>query len=317
MSKPNYVDCALLYARPFKPVPITRLCDELNARIAPTGLKFAVTYKADDDSSGIFACQRLLLKINQTQAPLKPGPFADCLESPFTKVICPQAAAFVGAHRANIFASLETLAPFEDLPEHLKDFVYSHIPRPNLAPDGFLVKLSLMRQITALLIAHNRPLALHWCQSNQMMTPDYFEALPRHLPAMLYIHPRLYKDSSNTARPSIGFVTYGAAHLIGWELDFEATPVPFAWSYERAVHLVEVVRERHSMFETGFRFSPSPGVIIRLTRQPSPEAHMADCVVLTLEQAPEFGIGKPARATPATSKPASKGMFSRLRNMLG
>jgi|GEM_PF-2995050 len=304
--KPNKIESALLY-QDFATVAPQGLLRHLNASLADTGLSFEPVESSPDDSYSIFTGDGLHVMLSQTRSPLPLDGFASALASPYTHVVFPNAEEIVALHACRMYVTVGSGLPMPDLP-NIRELM--EMPEADQSQAEFESKLTVCRLLTDALINHNRPMAVHWCQSNQILKPDQFARLAKApFPVPLFVHPSLFSSQAvvNGTRV-VGLRTYGAAHLIGREIVFHEAPVPFAWMYERACNFIEMARASGTIIPHGDSFGASPAEVIRV-RHGAPSERDPDGVIeLTLERCDEHGfiVDQPVEIEPAQTQDAGE-----------
>ena len=110
-------------------------------------------------------------------------------------------------------------------------------------------------------------------------------------PVPLFVHPGLF-SSRNTINgvPVLGLRTFGASHLIGYEIIFIEAPVPLGWLFERACNFVSIVRDRGSLIPHSETFGVDNSEVIRVRHRPASDDRPAGEIELTLERSSEFEL---------------------------
>lgn len=151
-------------------------------------------------------------------------PFEGALASPVTGLFAPSIRDALARARSHVLLEVAHLAA-------------DSAPDPAAAPDPLaqftrrLETLALMTRITA---DQASPSAIHWTQSDQLLTPARFEACATAgLPGPLHVHPHLFGSAQPGERePHVGVRSFGAAHWLGREIVVEPSALPWQAAYE-------------------------------------------------------------------------------------
>lgn len=231
--RPSKVDVALLY-QDYEPFSYANLARRLQTIV---GDGYTVGLGSHQDGSfGILHIGGIVFKISQNDGPLSPDGFAGALGSPFTKMNCPDAQALVLAHRKNIFI---TVGNDNILTEGLMDSAIvaglgsvlgDDILSPKTPNKSEFSNWLFMAQIVSSHISKMiKPDLIHWCQSDQLLTPDQFDLVNDPRAMNVQIHPSLFSSGNDSAgNQKIGFHAFGSEHITGHHVIVEETPLLFA-----------------------------------------------------------------------------------------
>lgn len=291
-SPPESIQTALLY-RSCKPADPGDFLKQINKEIEPAGLQLEDTVYGHGQNF-FFTGRGLYIQVEQSQNPLPAGGFHQTLSSPFTRISFPEAGEAVRSHASHILINIGKGIPMPAI-------TGINLPDAALSGGEFSAALALARAATNFFLHRGETIAVHWGQSNILLSPRAYGALAQQpAPMPLFIHPSLFSSRAVVrGRQVIGFRTFGAAHFLGKEIVFNEAPVPLDWMLSRVYSFVETMRERGELPPAGDSFGLSADEIIRISyNSPSPE-DPEEFIGLSLERCPEFGIGDMAQSREA------------------
>lgn len=276
--RPDKVDVALLYQdyEPFKYVNLVERLSLIFGDNAPVGLG-----QHEDGSWGVVTIGGIVLKISQNPVPLGPEGFASALASPFTQNNRPDAQALVQSHRKTIFVTVGS----SDI---LTDFVgQSDVAKritEILGEETFAVKTPsketfsdwmFVAQLVASHIAKmTNPILIHWCQSDQLLTPDQLDMTADPRAMNVQIHPSLFSSGNDEqGRQKIGFHAYGSEHITGYHMIFEETHLRFERVREVAHDFIYGLSKSSDVPTSGEIVRMKSGAALRLHLKEAGDAH--------------------------------------------
>lgn len=305
-TRPSKIESALLY-QDFATVAPVGILKHLNSGLEAAKIAFDPVEISPDDTFALFAGNGFHVMISQTRSPLDIEGFGTTLTSPYTQMTFPGADEAVHRHRSRIFITVGSGLPKPDRPKRDQD---SPPPEPGESQGDFERKLMICRLLTNTMVLHNKPIAIHWCQSDQLMKPEMYEHFANEaFPTPLFVHPAMFSSREViNGTEVIGLRTYGAAHLIGREIVFNEAPVPFEWLYTRACNFVDMARQSGSVIPHGESFGASDEEIIRVRHRPKSEKDPNGAIELTLERCDEhnFVLEQPTDVEPAQTEDAGE-----------
>lgn len=297
---PDKVQVALLY-QTCKPADPGEFIKQINKVIEFTGVRFEDTLYGHGRNF-FFTGGGLYIQVEQSDNALSAGGFQQTLSSPFTRISYPEADQAVRTHASHILLSIGKGIPMPSI-------TGISLPQATLSEKEFSIVLTLAQVATNFFFHRAEPMAVHWGQSNILMSGKAYGSLAQQPdPMPLYIHPSLFSSRAVIkGKQVIGFRTFGAAHFLGREIVFNEAPVPLDWMLSRVYNFIATMRERGELPPAGDSFGTSASEIIRISyNTPSPE-DPEEFIGFTLERCPEFGIGElkeGVEASPPPSKPA-------------
>lgn len=218
--RPTQIDAALLCTdfRPFAYAPLVKKLERLFAGKLPVRAGMH-----QDGVGGVIVIGPHHVLVSQNPVPLRPAGFQMALDSPILKKWHPDAARLVAQHRANVFVTLggKDILFQPDLraaltPE-MSALVESVLPAgqsPDIAT--FAQRVHVARLVTEVIADMIHPDLIHWCQSNQIFTPETFAYGLDTRGMTVQVHPYLFSDGRDAqGRQLLGFHAFGAEHLTG------------------------------------------------------------------------------------------------------
>lgn len=258
LNVPDAVECALLFDRPF-----TGVGPDVIARIL--SLKFAgqtgpFRHTGSFGPTNVLACDKeILVFVSDNDAPLDPRGFREALSSIYNLSIFPGVDGRVADHTGTIFITVCNQPPMPAEARRL-----ASIKDPPSTPAMVELKIRICHFLAAYISRQSRPTAIHWCQSNQIVYPGFFEELAEApFPNQLHVHPRLFRESDENGRELVGFLTLGAKYVIGREIVFKPSAAEFAWKYERAMQFLKMAQlNGHRVIPDGESFGATADEVI-------------------------------------------------------
>ena len=158
--------------------------------------------------------------------------------------------------------------------------------------DQFDFALQLVKMLGIIYLSRSRPLAVHWLQSDKLITArDFAEIGLEKNNTGLLVHPCVsgcgVREEDGTQFNTLR--TIGAATLIGREIVFQETPVEAEQLAKRAVQFIHKVRETGLMIPDGDTFGNDESESIRV-RYKDDELCPSGIFELTYELSKQHGI---------------------------
>jgi hypothetical protein len=294
------IDCALLFDRFYPPVDEGTVLAILNDTFPDAGFR-TVLQGPKGNLCLRSADGQIFVLLSQNRKPLPMDGFRQALLSPYQQILCPRIDEAVAEHTSNLWITVTHKPPLGDLINP----AFKVTPQPAPLVER---KIIICQRLAAHLAAPLGATAVHWCQSNLILTPKQFSAAAgaSQFPTPLHIHPQLFSNSENSGgRRSMGFVTLGARHVIGREIVFNECPADLHWMHLMAVMYVWMARnDGYRLIPDGDTFGTSPDEVIRVRHRP-PEGDDVPLIELTVEKSLEQGIGPEPPPSPAEPSPAN------------
>ena len=266
MHNPNKIQAALLLDARFDGLDM--VAREF-ARVAE--MKFGVPSSVSEQNAGQFlrlqaGDQGPALTFEYVNAPPQMALFTDALASPVTTLLSPDMQARVSRAAFHIVleASLSELPELDAHPALASAVDELGTNQPSQGHEAFNRRLETLALMARIASDHAQVAAIHWTQSNQLFTPDSFEALAQSgFPGPIAIHPLLFGELGDSAAPanppSIGFRTFGARHWLGREIVVPPTALPWDAAYDAALAFIAYAAlPGGATIPDGDTFSPPP-----------------------------------------------------------
>ena len=287
-SAPTKIESVLLYQE-HKTIEPQKILQHLNVCLENTDLNFDIVQAGSQGEFILMMSGDLHVLVSQTPNPLDMDGFNQTLISPYTQMTLKNADEIVYRHRSHVFITVGNGVPMPDNPE-IQELLQKVEHQQSLGQ--YELKLTICKLITSFFARNQLPTAVHWLQSDLLLPSENFLLLASDpFPVPLYVHPDLF-SSHNTINgvPVLGLRTFGASHLIGYEIIFIEAPVPLGWLFERACNFVSIVRDRGSLIPHGETFGADNSEIIRVRHRPASDDRPAGEIELTLERSSEFEL---------------------------
>ena len=285
---PTKVESVLLY-QDYENIEPQIILQHLNNCLENTDLNFNIIQSGLQGEFVLMMSGDLHVLVSQSPGPLGIESFCQTLASPYTQMTFSNADEIVYRHQSHVFITVGNGVPMTDNIEtqnFLQKVGHRH------SQGKFEMKLKICKFMTDFFARDKFPVAVHWLQSGTLMSAENFHLLVSDaFPIPLFVHPDLF-SSRNVINgiPVLGLRTFGASHLIGYEIIFIETPVPLGWLFERTCNFVSEVRDRNSLIPDGETFGVENNEIIRVRHRPASEEKLTGEIELTLESSDEFEL---------------------------
>jgi len=294
------IDCALLFDQFYPPVEESTLLAILNGTFPEAGFRVEAP---KGDICLRSADGRIFIQFSQKRIPLPFDRFRQALLSPYQQILCPRIDEAVAEHTSHLFITVTHRRPLGDAVNP----AFKVTPQPAPLVER---KIMICQRLAAQLAAPLGATAIHWCQSNFILTPKQFIAAAggSQFSTAFHLHPQLFSNAEITdGQRSVGFVTLGARHIIGHEILFNECPADLNWMHLIAVMFVRMARnDGYRLIPDGDSFGSSADEVIRVRHRPADEDGVP-MIELTVEKSLQQGIGidPPTPPAPAPPKPAA------------
>ena len=231
------------------------------------------------------------IQIDQSDNPISHAGFAEALGSQVTALFNPEVAAAIKRHRKHTFVTITNGVPMPDMSYLRKkannsamNDVLNGLQRP-FKPDHYEFAIKLLKVIGGLYCKDGSATAVHWCQSNQLLSRQRFmSVVTDDQDLTLRVHPvRFGSGKSVNGSNCIGLRTFGAKTLIGREILFDESPINFIMLYQRALQFIAMAQASGSVIPHNDSFGIDNTEIIRV-RHLADEYDPAGIFKLTLER---------------------------------
>ena len=285
---PTKIESVLLYQEHENIDPL-KILQHLNGCLENTDLNFDIIQAGANGEFVLMMSGDLHVLVSQTPNPLDMESFKQTLASPYTQMTLKNADEIVYRHRSHVLIAVGNGMP---MPNNLESRDLLQKVEHQQSPGQFELKLTLCKLMTSFFARNKLPTAVHWLQSDMFLPSENFLLLASDpFPVPLFVHPGLF-SSRNTINgvPVLGLRTFGASHLIGYEIIFIEAPVPLGWLFERACNFVSIARDRGSLIPHGESFGADNNEVIRVRHRPASDDRPAGEIELTLERSSEFEL---------------------------
>lgn len=259
---PSKVEAVLLFDEyaEFGPRQLLALVNEISE---PFGHVFKRTQHENSPGYLNYFSNGISIEVTHSDGPLAPEGFAAVLESGFTNMVFPDAADEVATHKNYVFIAVTHCGVSPNDPDgNLPPLE----PKEDMDSDQFDFAIQLLKNLTLVYASLSKPNAIHWLQSNKLLTLKQFAALaldPKDI--SLLIHPSLFSSGAGENDIQlVGLRTYGAACLIGKEIIFEEVPVAAEILFDRVLQFISRANETGWMIPDGDTFGLDENEAIRV-----------------------------------------------------
>jgi hypothetical protein len=253
-----HVECALLHDS-FAPIDGQELFNLVQALAAKFGYgaQCQLIVSSTHKDIHVFVGDHRIL-ISQNERPLAPDGFQTALSTPFTSMVFPNARDVVMRHAANTFITVgKGPAPIpDDLMRADATGTIAKISAFTTSQEA-LRAINLCQSLTAYVAGRHAASAVHWCVSDNLVPPAFFEkAVQSGDVTLLNIRPFL-TSSSGRLGPGlpIGVTANGSQWLLGKVVMVEEATVPLEWVLTMLYGFVHVCLQRGALLEHNHSFS--------------------------------------------------------------
>lgn len=292
------IDCVLLFDHFHPPVDVESVLAFLAATFRDAAFALAAG-EPEETSFLLNSDASMFVHVAQNRRPLPPENLRQALHSPYQQIMCPRIDEAVAEHTLHLIITVSHKPP-------IPGFINPGFKVSNQSAQLVAQKISICQHLANHLAATLGATAVHWCQSNLILSPDQFStavADPRY-PSPLHIHPQLFSSGESAdGEGSIAFRTMGARHVIGREILFSECPADVRWMQDRAMLFLEKARRDDGLLiPDGESFGVSADEVIRVRHRP-PVGDDVPLIELTVEKSLEQGIGLATPSMPAALPP--------------
>ena len=262
MQYPNENQAALLFPGTMRDLEtvVRSVLRILEAR----GAKFNVPEANPHKFYRLFGGDEMMITLEYLEQPANLAVFEQPLGSPVTKFVTPDISQRLATHRSHVLINVShgVLGGLDAGAEFAELFKDIGIPREGATLPQFLRRLETCALLARIVADHATPSAIHWTQSNQLMSHEAFEALAQlPAPSPLHIHPWLFGGGdSPDGKPMASITTFGARHFIGREIEIEPSVLPWAANYDTILAFLSVATHQNGyVIPDGDTFGPEDG----------------------------------------------------------
>lgn len=245
MLYPNRLQAALLFERRE---------DRLDAVVRDftriEGMRTGATFHLSECNPGHFyrlfnATEELMLTFERIDRPADQDAFHAALGSAYTGFVTPDIRERLARTDSHILLEVShgVLAGVEEDPKLAGLFTAIGHKRAGASQAEFERRLRVLTLMTRIVIDHAMPLAVHWTQSDTLLSGDLFDRIAAgdETPGPLHIHPMLFGPRPAPGDDAlIGFRTFGVRHWLGREVIVQPSVLPWAANLETVFAFLRV-----------------------------------------------------------------------------
>lgn len=241
------VETALLYVDHPEP-DFANLCDTLNERMKPFDICFEAA-QTKRKGNAVFTATGLQLEISANSRPLPADQFDHALDSPLSAPFQGTLSDMLFRHKTHVLVTV--------LQTNLRDIHKT---------DGMITALRAAHAASACVAEWHAPAAVHWRQSNQLITGAQYHHLNADpTPWALFAHARIFTQThSPDGTRLVGLRLTEAEALIGRPILFLANERPLEHSYASALSFLRNAVENGEPLPDGHSFGPADGDVTRV-----------------------------------------------------
>ena len=246
MHLPYEITTTLLLPRPAQ-IDVDQLRIALGRRL---GAQFPQFEETTHRLEPLLTASNLHLFLQARDLPVPEGRLTEALSSRLPDILLDDPATPAASHRAAVTVT----AGFGPEPRAKGDAPVKSLPQQafdQLLILGHVAATHLARQV--------HPLAIHWGQSEQILSPARFDAMADILfPLPLFLHPHPTREEHDGI-DWLALEVRGASHLIGAPLRTAPAPVSFHWMMARVYAFVSHLRATGQKAAAGMAFATAEG----------------------------------------------------------
>ena len=261
MQYPNEIQAALLFDRRVDCLEAI-VKDFVRVEAARTGASFNIPEAKPGAYYRLYgAADELMITLEYLDHPADPAAFQQTLASVVTGIMCPDIRERLMKSRSHILVNVSQGVMSGVLQDAKIAAFLSQIDYrvAGASLPEFVRRLDVCALISRIVGDHVPAQAVHWCQSNQLLPGDKFEAAAAlAAPSPLHIHPYLFGNANGRdGEARVGIRTFGARHFIGRELLVEPSILPWAANYETMLAFLRVATTQNGyIIPDGDTFGP-------------------------------------------------------------
>ncbi len=226
MLYPNHLTCVLLFDR-----RLSGLGDVVRDFVRIASMRSDAAFQVTDTDDDRFyrladPADSLSVRADYIDRPANAQVLQSALASAYTAIVTPDIRNRVVACESHVMFSVGHDPAGED-PDP---------PAPVATQTLFEQRLANLALISRIMIDHAMPVAVHWGQSDTLISGAVFDdwAARGEMPGVLHIHPHLFgPDAEPGAQSLAGFRTQGAANWLGREVIVQPNVLP--WTANLAI----------------------------------------------------------------------------------
>lgn len=245
MLYPNRLQAALLFDR-----SLDELESIMRDFVRIEGMKTGASFNLPEENPGRFyrlfnGAEELMMTFEYLDVPAVTHAFRGALSSPYTGLLTPDIRDRIERTRSHILLEVShgVLGGVEEDPKFAALFQAIGRPGSGASQAQFERRLGVLALMTRIATDHAMPLAVHWTQSDQLLSGELFDTLAAggDAPGPLHIHPFLFGPAPAPGEAAkAGIRTFGARHWIGREIIIRPSVLPWAANYETILSFLRI-----------------------------------------------------------------------------
>ncbi|SDI94427.1 hypothetical protein [Aliiruegeria lutimaris] len=250
MPLPTEISTTLLLPRPAR-FDMGKVHAALEARMSANCPPFE---RLDWHQTQLLSSSNLHLQLRTRDLPISDGQFDSALSSELAGMMHDDLSVAIARHRASVTLRVGT----------------GPRPKPRgqtCPPPSHAVYecMLILAHTAATQVARDcHPLAVHWAQSDQLLSPARFSAMSNMLfPLPLFLHPRP-TCREEAGEEWISLDVEGAQHLLDRPLGTDYAPVSLPWMMQRVYAFVAHLRATSLAVSDGMEFATAEGERFRV-----------------------------------------------------
>ena len=244
MFYPNRLQAVLMFDRPMRDLEaIMRDFTRIE------GMKSNATFKIAEENPDRFfrlfnGAEELTLTVEHIDGPANSDAFRGALSSSYTGLATPDIRARIGRTQCHILVEVShgVMGAYDVDSKYAATFAMVGRDMAGATQAQFERRLAVLALMTRVASEHAMPLAVHWTQSDMLISGEQCDAFAAmEPPSPLHIHPSLYGPKFVPGDTSlVGIQTFGARHWLGREIVIKPNVLPWATNYETILAFLRV-----------------------------------------------------------------------------
>lgn len=214
------------------------------------GMKSGTSFHLSEDNPGRFyrlfaGEEELMLTFEYLDVPAVSQVFHGALSSAYTGIVTPDIRDRIARAQSHILLEVShgVLGGVDADPQFAAMFDAIGRPREGATQAQFERRLAVLALMTRIASDYAVPLAVHWTQSDVLLSGELFDSLAASgtAPGPLHIHPFLFGPPPAPGEPAlVGIRTFGARHWLGREIIVQPNALPWAANFETIFAFLKV-----------------------------------------------------------------------------
>lgn len=237
MLYPNRVQAALLFDGPIADLEAIM---RNFARIEQ--MRSGAEFNVPEQNPGRFyrlfnGAEELMVTFEYLDRPCNADLFLPALSSPFTGIATPDIRERITRSGTHILLEVShgVFAGVEEDPKIASFFETIGRAKSGATQVQFERRLQVLALMARIVTEHAMPLAVHWTQSDMLVSGELFDTLAagNDAPGPLHIHPFLFGPRQAAGEEAlVGIRTFGVRHWLGREIIVQPNVLPWAANLE-------------------------------------------------------------------------------------